>query len=318
MSPVPHVQQRIGAVGRELASARRSVLTSACVAGASLSGRMMKGGCMRSVSVARIQKNRYRTTIAKRMVETRAELPFIGDQVGLFRAQPGRRKRTCNSAWRNGRAINEIAVLTGAGLCPTEPVCYDSWVLTFWKSLAAASAKALSLISLGSESPLKPRSSQNLTQSPASILCSGSIRCCRVCTSISLLASSTALAIRSNARYLSSSFTHFAATSRPASRLVSTRLRRLVRRRLPTSSIVLFPSNSRAGFVARIYVSVALALGSALFCCREDLRLGARERHAAPSRNLTTLWLCSPQGCSMNLAHCCIRCRRSANASRRR
>ena len=53
-------------------------------------------------------------------------------------------------------------------------------------------------------------------------------------------------------------------------------------------------------------------------CCGEDLRLGARERQAAPSRNLTTLWLCSPQGCSMNLAHCCIRCRRSAKASRRR
>src|SRR5215831_17021364 len=47
-------------------------------------------------------------------------------------------------------------------------------------------------------------------------------------------------------------------------------------------------------------------------CCGEDLRLGARERPAAPSRNLTTLWLCSPQGCSMNLAHCCIRCRRVA------
>jgi len=60
-------------------------------------------------------------------------------------------------------------------------------------------------------------------------------------------------------------------------------------------------------------------LSSALFCCGEDLRLGARERHApALSRNLTTLWLCSPQGCSMNLAHCCIRCRRSAKASRRR
>src|SRR5215469_7639927 len=52
---------------------------------------------MMSVSVARIQKNRCRTTIAERMVETRAELPFIGDQVGLFKAQPGRPKRTCNS-----------------------------------------------------------------------------------------------------------------------------------------------------------------------------------------------------------------------------
>ena len=28
-----------------------------------------------------IPKNRYRTTIAERMVETLAELPFIGDQV---------------------------------------------------------------------------------------------------------------------------------------------------------------------------------------------------------------------------------------------
>jgi len=39
-----------------------------------------------------IPKNRCRTTIAERLVETRAELPFIGDQVGLFRAQPGRPK----------------------------------------------------------------------------------------------------------------------------------------------------------------------------------------------------------------------------------
>ena len=34
-------------------------------------------------------------------METLAELPFIGDQVGLFRAQPGRPKRTCNSTWRS-------------------------------------------------------------------------------------------------------------------------------------------------------------------------------------------------------------------------
>ena len=45
---------------------------------------------MMSVSVAGIQKNRCRTTIAERMVETRAELAFTGDQTGLFRAQPGR------------------------------------------------------------------------------------------------------------------------------------------------------------------------------------------------------------------------------------
>jgi hypothetical protein len=36
---------------------------------------------MMSVSVAGIPKNRCRTMIAERMVETRAELPFIGDQI---------------------------------------------------------------------------------------------------------------------------------------------------------------------------------------------------------------------------------------------
>src|SRR5215469_12172630 len=48
---------------------------------------------MMSVSVAGIPKNRCRTTIPERRVETRAELPFIGDQVGLFRAQTGRPTR---------------------------------------------------------------------------------------------------------------------------------------------------------------------------------------------------------------------------------
>jgi hypothetical protein len=41
-----------------------------------------------------IPKNRCRTTIADRMVETLAELPFIGDQIGLFKAQPSRPQRT--------------------------------------------------------------------------------------------------------------------------------------------------------------------------------------------------------------------------------
>jgi hypothetical protein len=50
---------------------------------------------------------------------------------------------------------------------------YYSWLLIFWKSLAAPSAKALTHTSLGSASPLKPRSSQKLPQSPGSILCSG-------------------------------------------------------------------------------------------------------------------------------------------------
>src|SRR6516162_805020 len=39
---------------------------------------------------AGIPKNCCRTTIAERMMETLAELPFIGDQVGPFKAQPGR------------------------------------------------------------------------------------------------------------------------------------------------------------------------------------------------------------------------------------
>jgi hypothetical protein len=38
-----------------------------------------------------IQKNRFGTTVAEPIGETRAELPFTGDQVSLFRAQPGRR-----------------------------------------------------------------------------------------------------------------------------------------------------------------------------------------------------------------------------------
>jgi len=53
-----------------------------------------------SVSVTRIQKNRCRTTIAERKVETRAELPFIGDQVGLFRR---------NQAARSGPATDRRA-----------------------------------------------------------------------------------------------------------------------------------------------------------------------------------------------------------------
>src|SRR5215469_3807665 len=36
-----------------------------------------------------IPKNRCRTTIAERMVEALAELPFIGDQVGLLKPRPG-------------------------------------------------------------------------------------------------------------------------------------------------------------------------------------------------------------------------------------
>ena len=48
---------------------------------------------MMSVFGAGIPKYRCRTTVAERMVETRAELPFIGDQVGLLKPRPGRPQR---------------------------------------------------------------------------------------------------------------------------------------------------------------------------------------------------------------------------------
>jgi len=67
-----------------------------------------------SVSVAGIPKNRCRTTVAERMVETRAELPFTGDQVGLFRARPGRPKRTRRLA---SSGTEPDAVLIAAGMC---------------------------------------------------------------------------------------------------------------------------------------------------------------------------------------------------------
>src|SRR6516165_5893722 len=53
---------------------------------------------MMAVSVAGIQKNRCRTTVAEPIGETLAELPLIGGQVGLFRAQPGRPKRPATGA----------------------------------------------------------------------------------------------------------------------------------------------------------------------------------------------------------------------------
>ena len=40
-----------------------------------------------------IPKNRCRTTIAERMMETLAELPFIGDQVVSLSHEPGRPQR---------------------------------------------------------------------------------------------------------------------------------------------------------------------------------------------------------------------------------
>jgi len=39
------------------------------------------------------------------MGETRAKLPFIGDQVGLFRAQPGRPQQTSNPLGRRPQLL---------------------------------------------------------------------------------------------------------------------------------------------------------------------------------------------------------------------
>ena len=59
-----------------------------------------------------IPKNRCRTTIAERMMETLAELPLTGDQVGLFKAQPGRPQRRAEVA--SGCA--EMNVSVGCGI----------------------------------------------------------------------------------------------------------------------------------------------------------------------------------------------------------
>src|SRR6516164_4928667 len=86
---------------------------------------------MMSVSVAGNPKNRCRTTVAERMVETLAELPFIGDQVGLFRAQPGRSGRV-----RQARRMAQRSVRTGPGLTTTKlilslPYCAASASVKF-------------------------------------------------------------------------------------------------------------------------------------------------------------------------------------------
>src|SRR5215472_2649710 len=72
---------------------------------------------MMSLSVAGIPENRCRTTIAERMVETRAELPFIGDPVGLFRAQPGRPKRRMKPREAGGeRVLGRTVPAIGPGV----------------------------------------------------------------------------------------------------------------------------------------------------------------------------------------------------------
>src|SRR5262249_28132300 len=58
---------------------------------------------------AGIPKNRCRTTLAERMMETLAELPLTGDQVGLFKAQPGRPKLPWYSSTSSAPADQHIA-----------------------------------------------------------------------------------------------------------------------------------------------------------------------------------------------------------------
>ena len=48
-----------------------------------------------------IPKNRYGTTIAEPMVETRAELPFIGDQVACLSHDQAARSGPASLSWGN-------------------------------------------------------------------------------------------------------------------------------------------------------------------------------------------------------------------------
>src|ERR1700745_1614170 len=57
---------------------------------------------MMSVSVAGIQKNRCRTTIPERMVETLAELPLIGDRSVCLGRNQAARSGTCNRCGYDG------------------------------------------------------------------------------------------------------------------------------------------------------------------------------------------------------------------------
>ena len=63
--------------------AARAIATASLQPGPAVSSRPVQKCCaeMMSVSVAGIEKNRCRTTVAERMGETLAELPFIGDQI---------------------------------------------------------------------------------------------------------------------------------------------------------------------------------------------------------------------------------------------
>ena len=65
------------------------------------------------------------------MEETLAELPLIGDQVGLFKAQPGRDRGACSATLR---AIRMVVQLTLVGLVLTT---LFSVVSPLWTGIAA-------------------------------------------------------------------------------------------------------------------------------------------------------------------------------------
>ena len=68
-----------------------------------------------------IPKNRCRTTIAERMVETRAELPFIGDQIVCISHDHGARSGSLNLTLGIGRAMALVSMNFGPQNCGAVP-----------------------------------------------------------------------------------------------------------------------------------------------------------------------------------------------------
>ena len=87
-----------------------------------------------------IPKNRCRTTIAERMVETRAELPFIGDQVVcLSHNQSGRRSRVSGIF----SCVADVAFHKKCGIAITEMV-KSPWVYRRLRNFRAGIEAAIS------------------------------------------------------------------------------------------------------------------------------------------------------------------------------
>jgi hypothetical protein len=64
-----------------------------------------------------IPKNRCRTTIAERMMETLAELPFIGDHFVCLSHEPGRPQRNAirRRGWTQSVSLHSTGILTLGG-----------------------------------------------------------------------------------------------------------------------------------------------------------------------------------------------------------